>query len=506
MGEPYKRLRSNEGMRIPRSSRTSIRILKLRDNVLEDGRVIYPTHRIAQGTTEQSKIEAGKFTCVNSPFSVRDDMPDLADRIKKTMKGSYTQRTREYSWEYVLGTKHGDKSPGEPWMLAHAEYKNVLSHIPMEDLIEVCKEVERAILEGDYSPQEFTFLVHSKLDGYGLSKIVEGRYRTVQGADMMTFFLLKRWYGPTVDKLYSNPDWMNVKWNVRDLPKTMRRHSEGRLSAGWDVNGMDRNINYQDILDVVGVLDELSYHPIPEAISDFAVEYNACGPLVYPDGDIDARNGGNPSGTYLTTIINCVTHFKWMEHLKDTVFSPENNLQFQICGDDNLHSVKPGTLLRDGTRIEDFSAVKEAVQNELLDTFGTAVKYEPVLDYGEGTECWAPEGFCAPFLDYILCDLKGFPICLPKAPYRRCRKALSLSDTDVTDPSKTPEVLMGVKGAMAPWYARRALEPEEPSPNPMQILEKHIGDLKRVYPDNEVWLQDFTDVDALLRCVPFIPE
>jgi len=492
-------------MFIPRTGRDVVKVLGLRDNILESGETVHPTHRMAVGTLEQTKDEASRFTALSSPFDTAELMPDLADRVRATMKGSHAIATLPYSWEYVLGEKHGDKSPGEPWMLRHGEYKDVLENIEYDKLIEICKLCESEILEGNLSAQEFTFLVHSKFDGYSLSKFTSGRFRTVQGADMMTFFILKRWYGPTVDKLYEYPDWMNVKWNVKDLPRTLYGHSHKRLTAGWDVKAMDRNVNYDDTVDVVNTLDSLSYHPIPEAISEFAIEYNSSGPLVFADGEIMQRCGGNPSGTYLTTILNCMTHFKWMERLKDVVFSPDNELRFSICGDDNLHSVVPGTYLRDGTPIEDFERVRQLVTDELCDSFGAAVEYEPVLTPA-GVQLWSPPGLCAPFLDYVLHEEQGFQLCLPKAPYRRCRKAISFSESDVEDPRMTPEVLLGVKGAMAPFYALKALRPTAPSPYPMQLLDELLSKAKKDNPESTAWSSDFSNFIALDRCIPYIEE
>jgi len=487
----YRREYRGDKLIIPRNPRSELKVLPERED-----RLVGNQYRIAQGTLKQAIVEASRFTatCSRLPPITLEEM----ENVRLTLKGRESQSPfQPLSWEVVLQSKKGDKSPGEPWLFKHAVYEDVLKEYPIEDLATIFQRIEEDLESGVLTPCEFSFYVQSKLDGYAAKKFEQQRFRTVQGADMFTFFFMKRWFGSTVKKFYETPDWCHVKWDLRKLSETQVKHSKGRLSAGWDVSGMDRNITNDDINNTVDVLSYCSSFHVPQFALTFAKEYNAYGPLVFADGTIHSRGGGNPSGTFLTTIINCLTHYRWMKCLEKDVFGFEVGLLFSICGDDNLHSVLPGTKLLDGTPVEDFDEVSRQVQEYLSAEFCTSISYEPVLT--DGKPSWAPPGIPAPFLDYAQARRNGFLFPIPRAPYRRCRKVANTSSADVDDDAATCEVLMGVKGANAPFYAMKAVNPKEVFPLPVQKLDILIDRYRNRYPNSPAWTQDFTPVQAFIN-------
>jgi len=486
---------------LTRKPRTSIKVLPLRQGVNTRGM----THVMAQGTTDQARIEASRFRATRT-FTSQDYFDsygsELVEEIAETL-GHFRPMgpVGLVPWEDVLKAKKGGKSPGEPWLHRSSTYDEVLEYLSTDEksgsevLLEILIAAEALIFSGKLTYKSFTFYVQSKLDGYNLKKVKNQRYRTVQCADMVTFFLTKRYLGGTMAIFYEHCDWMHVMWNPEYLRRTMESYSK-KLSAGWDVTAMDGNICASDISDTVDALEFASGRKLPAAMSTFFKEYNAFAPLVFADGSMLPRGGGNPSGTYLTTLINCFTHFKWMRVVEREVFSPENELEYQICGDDNLHCVKPGTKLPDGTPVEDFPEVSARVQETLLHFFGISIEYEE--SYLDGIQHWNLQGTCACFLDYFYREVGGVGFVLPRAPYRRCRGVFSTTEADCDDPTKTPEVLMGIKVSCVPYFAMRYLLPAcEELPRPIIALEKLIVQMKKADPNHPSWCGDFTDREAL---------
>jgi len=486
---------------LTRKPRMDVKVLPLRDGVDNTGM----THIMAQGTTEQARVEASRFRATKT-FTSQDYSDqyglDLKEEIADTL-GHFRPMSPVglVPWDDVLKAKKGGKSPGEPWLHRSSTYDEVLEYLATDDKtgLEVLKEIliatEYFILSSEITYKSFTFYVQSKLDGYNFKKVATMRYRTVQCADMVTFFITKRYLGGTMALFYEHSNWMHVMWNPEYLRRTMQSYSK-KYSAGWDVTAMDGNVCASDISDTVDALEHASCKKLPNEISRFLKDYNAFAPLVFADGTMLTRGGGNPSGTYLTTMINCFTHYKWMRVVDIEVFSPENELTFQICGDDNLHSVVPGTHLPDGTPIENFKVVSERVQEVLLSFFGISIEYEE--SYFNGTQHWNLPGSCACFLDYFYREVGGVGFVLPRAPYRRCRGLFSTTEADCDDATKTPEVLMGIKVSCAPYYAMRYLIPiGEELPRPLIALEALISDMKVENPNHHSWASDFTDLEAL---------
>lgn len=215
---------------------------------------------------------------------------------------------KTFKMEEFWEDKNMAASLGEPFRAVFASVKDMVEELGMDNVQDYLWAIDEAVKEGCIKAPEdiFTFLVHAKRDKYDLQKLLDGRFRTIQGADFVSLFISYRYFG-----------WASKAMSL-DTDECMTSFTEGSFAddllgnvgydsyAAVDFSGFDRT-EAQNVVQMF--IEELGQRGfVPQNVIDFVRDLVSYGDLVMPDGKIVIRWGGNPSGQYLTTVLNSLYH------------------------------------------------------------------------------------------------------------------------------------------------------------------------------------------------------
>jgi len=396
----------------------------------------------AKGSLHDVKTEAGKYT--NNALAFDED---VVKRAHKDVRACLTGcREVCLSFEEVLANHlEMNTSSGQPWKEYTAKKQDLMEELGYDVLLDALYEYERQILScEDFSVH--TWDVLPKEDKYKWEKLENGRLRTIQASDFFYLCLLIRWTGPAVKAVYDRHPRFLVKFTPGEFLKRVTVKYQDSKTFGLDATGLDRGIPAQSIADTIHVLSAQT--TTPENIEAF-LSYTAIqGPLQFADGSYDdSRVGGNVSGIWLTTLINCMfMDCLLLQVSSDMYGSPEKALEeldWLICGDDVIA----------GTKSESPDIVMEEVF-ERAQGFNIDFKLDSMQGhvYPEGIACHAP------FLGRVSVLADDYLLTVPLEP----RRNLGWFHTYPQD--KTPEDLyrswVGIREGVLSYYIAELLDPE----------------------------------------------
>jgi hypothetical protein len=398
------------------------------------------------GSDEDIRLEMSKFSA-NQTTMKEETIRKFHEDWDKCLQEHYVP----IPFEEVLDCVELNTGVGRPWKEFHATKRDMIDSLGLEVFLDYLRSVEESIVDETAFP-DVTFDVFSKLDKYKLSKIENNRLRTIQGGDFVYLCLLIRWTYRQVKDLYANHPRFLVVFNNQDFGERVTKAFEGKHTVGLDATGFDRSVPTSVIFETCGSLLERT--DCPEAMKAFITCTAAFGRLQAGDGRLEDRYGGNPSGIFLTTILNCA--FNDMMHIEayTQLFGEnfEDHVQWVLTGDDSLDGYNHETPLE---------PVLDAFSNFCLefkcDTFEV-----------EGRKTTFPPGIgChAPYLARVSVVRQGVIIPVPAEPRR------NLGWYHTHDPIQSQlekrNSLIGIRESVMPYYAVELLDPSYPIPESVQ--------------------------------------
>jgi hypothetical protein len=331
---------------------------------------------------------------------------------------------------------------GVPWKQDYRNKSEMIQDFTQAGLVEYLQALESAIIHDGFFP-EFTWDVFSKLDKYKKSKLDSNRLRTIQGGDVILLILMLRWISPAVKHLYAKHNRFYVVADNHTFAKRITAAFAQSFTCGLDATGFDRGVPANVMERIITDLCDKSGCPIE--VTSVLLNGAVYGPLQLPWGDLMDRFGGNPSGIFLTTILNCA--FNDLMHIE--VYTDMFGLDF----DKFVHWIVTGDDSVDGFRK---SAGLPPTPDDLVDAFSNfGLEYK--IDLMDGGYFPPVFGCHAPYLSKVSVVREGFVIPVPVEPRR------NLGWYHTVDPakplSKQLDSLVGVRESLMPFAVCRALDP-----------------------------------------------
>jgi len=357
--------------------------------------------------------------------------------------------------EQLLQLKTG---VGQPWKQVYPNKQAMLDDFTQAGLIEYLETLEREVLDGRIFP-EFTWDVFSKLDKYKKSKLDNNRLRTIQGGDVILLMLMLRWFYPAVKDLYHRHSRYYVVADNHTFVERVTMAFAESHTCGMDATGFDRGVPANVIERVMTVL--LDRSGCPDALQALMVDAVAYGQLQLPWGELLAKVGGNPSGVFLTTIINCA--FNDLMHIE--VYQGLYGLDFDSCchwivtGDDSVDGFRKGASL--------------PTPDELISEFSNfGLEYK--IDLLDG-EFYPPELGChAPYLSKVSVVRDGVVVPVPSEPRRNLGWYYTIPETPLSTQLAS---IIGIRESLMPFMVVQALDPSYPVPTVVEEFFSETADL-----------------------------
>lgn len=401
----------------------------------------------ATGSIDDVKKEAKQFINYNVSFDA-DVVEHITDRLQDCIK---TAPTVPLSYEEVIADHLVlSSSSGSPWKVFSPSKKDVLNTLGVDVFVDMLYQIESDVINNIYVPT-CTWDCFSKSDKYKQEKLKNDRLRTVQSADMMYLCVLTRWVYYPFKKLCRDYEHFMLAFDNTDYITRVTFPFSDKYTLGLDGTGFDRTVPVQIIAFVMNLLmSHTNAHP---NLIHWVTEVAAYGPLLFPDGTLMERYGGNPSGILLTGLINSV----YSEFLKTQVYKalfnvPVNQLKshvdWLITGDDSLDGFYTPPPLEKLLW--------------LFNSFGTVFKLE-VLASGQ---CYPPgKGTHVPFLARMSLFVGGYALTVP-IEYRRNLGWYHTLRTDITLTEQYAS-WVGIRESLMPYYVAHLLDPTYPVPFPV---------------------------------------
>jgi predicted DNA-binding antitoxin AbrB/MazE fold protein len=304
--------------------------------------------------------------------------PDILEMAKSDFQDLVLSQSSKYKFqqnkildEYVnLNGIDGDEymsgmnlrtSPGYPYtkhkLFDSDERKNKFGFLEevsedrfmlKPEIREIIEEKEAAMMQGIIPP--FVWTDNSKDERLPIDKVDDGKVRVFNCGPLDLNFLTRKYFSFFIAHCMHNNtsevscgiDAHSAAWHV--LYKRVTKHGKDRIIAG-DYSSYDKRLPFDVImklLDVIQAFYNDEFYMIRRSI--FIATFNAvhlCGRSLY------RCFRGNPSGTPLTTIVNCCVNamlfrYAYMYMAIERDLSPydfRRHVEFASFGDDNLSGV-----------------------------------------------------------------------------------------------------------------------------------------------------------------------
>lgn len=414
------------------------------------------THVVAKGGSEELVAEVMQSTTRSAEVNMRA-FKVVSDMFRKAaQKADLTPLSCEQVWDTV----NKDASPGEPWA-AKFPTKEDFSPQDLEELFDLEGALEQLIVERGKIPVEHHFKVHSKRDKYSAKKFANKRFRSIQGTDVILHLMMARYLKQLCTAVYDHCPHVGVKIPKHTWNEKITQRFNGKRTWGIDFTGYDKGIPANVIRMIV--MELCSIVGCPTAIALHMAEAVATGAFVMPDGNIIERGGGNPSGEYLTTIVNSFYHLYMVVDVYHDVLGVDETCVLEevdpvVCGDDGLMG---GEL--------SVAEVKEAAA-QITERYGLETK----VDLHDGDLYPREAGCHAPFLGQVsVMFTNGIGIPAPFEPMRTMSRGVE------TKPGDTEQQLLerqlGIREALGAFVVMRYCVPEYPLPT---IVEEFLAELE----------------------------
>jgi hypothetical protein len=289
------------------------------------------THLLGVGGPEETTKEAEKFSVV--PGLIEDeDMTYGINEARKLLINAYNETQRlyggtDFKWESCVDMKPRDKAVGEP-LNRYGNYGKVLDTLGVPKLLEWLKACHEQVKTRVGHVSMFT--VFSKVDKYKISKIEEGRFRTIQSSPLfLQMLMLRKLRGLENVLKQTVPEFAALGMTPADYHSVIGQFEERHTSIGYDVTGMDRSMPAQLIIQILSALEPL----VGRQSMSYIIDSICYGPLVDTDGHVLFRSGGNPSGQNWTTVLNCLVNYAMNKAVERRI---RHCCNFRVVGDDAI--------------------------------------------------------------------------------------------------------------------------------------------------------------------------
>ena len=394
----------------------------------------------ASGNDTDIRDEAEKFAANTVRFK-----ESTWRRFFKDWDACADKKYEPLPWDIIIeNLLEMNTGVGQPWKQDYRNKGDMLKDFTQSGLIDYMQSLEDAIVKDGYFP-EFTWDVFSKLDKYKKSKLDTNRLRTIQGGDVVLLILLLRWVHPVVKHLYNRHGRFYVVADSHTFAKRVTAAFAKSYTCGLDATGFDRGVP-ANVMERI-LVDLCDKSGCPDAITVVLMNSSVYGSLQLPWGELLDRYGGNPSGIFLTTILNCA--FNDLMHIEvyEALFGADFDkfVHWIITGDDSVDGFKSGPGLppppSPETLVDRFSQFGLEYKIDLL-----ADGYFPPIF-----------GCHAPYLSKVSVIRDGFVIPVPVEPRR------NLGWYHTVDPSKPMskqlDSIVGIRESLMAYKVCEALDP-----------------------------------------------
>mgnify|MGYP003572055665 CR=1 FL=1 len=428
----------------------------------------HTTHLVAKGDNDslEEEVLKGTYGHVKVP-------PRVWECLKKEIDDAIALHDiTPLSFQEAWDTLNKQASPGEPWADTFPTKQDFEDKGALPELLEFCEALEEEIISGQLPEDEWpimAFKVHSKRDKYSTKKIKTKRFRSIQGLDVVLNLIMARWLAKFDETIYDRFPHIFVKNNPQTWCERITKGFAGLRTWGCDYTAFDKSIPENVVGDIVGFC--MQRVGAPQNLCDFVARQVSQGPLVMPTGDIIHRTGSNPSGEYLTTIVNSFYNYMMIvdcfgEVLQVPPEEVKQHMSFVITGDDALL----------GSQELELEKVEEATQL-ISDKYCIATK----LDLYHGELYPSDPGCHAPYLGQVSVglDQETF-VSVPFEPMRTLTRAVQAPMND--KPQDRALRMTGVRQAFAGYYVLRELSPSYPIPVPVNAFMDYFDDFYQANP------------------------
>jgi len=339
-------------------------------------------------------------------------------------------------------------TPGEPFDTRFANYNHLLGECSVP-LIETWLEEVISDVEGGGDGYVPLFRAHTKADRYSEKKRSTAEWRIILGSDVVCLFLFQMFFAELNERAELEHPRVGVFMSPARWDAIVVRRLATRKTAGVDYSNYDQTESCELLAVIVREL------ALAVGCSEKMAEYLACcaahGWGVTCDGVVVERAGGNPSGQYLTSVLNSLYHEVinftcWAQVLDIDEDSVLGHVDWCVVGDDELVAPTSASDLKDFV-------------SESGSRFGIVVK----ADLVDGQ--LYPVGAHASFLSKVTVLVSEHILVLPSEPTR----LLSSWQVPHFDETDAVEIYRGLLSEC--WGYRMIVELGLPWPVPRVVLD-----------------------------------
>lgn len=311
------------------------------------------------------------------------------------------------TWQEAINGKENDSSVGLPYLNRHKDFGDFLESYPPLLLENILQEVEQSVLDG--ADPVCVCYVFSKRDKYTPQKCQGSRFRSIQCCDVLLLLIMRRWFYGMAHEFYVRmPQSYLVTTQSQYVAKT------GPLRSGWsfgvDFSAYDKSESLALNLRVFRALCTRTM--IPCRLRTW-IERNVFSPTyLTAGGDLYLPGGGNPSGQYLTSVLNTANHmvmnarcYKQLLGVRPLdYYMNRTKVRSIMTGDDGIESFEDK---------EDADLCVKELPSLLSDLFCIGAKVDLPVDGSP-----YPPGVLPPYLSEVEVFRRGYCVKVPVRPHR----------------------------------------------------------------------------------------
>jgi hypothetical protein len=394
-----------------------------------------PTHLLAVGDEQSLVAEASRFC--DTPVVDVGSYFSLTTALNCVIKVIQTVPVEHLSFPDMLKCKDKKGSTGEGYNFVGNFGVLLGPELPdgtftnQQLLFDHVKFLISSLRDPNLPFPLQTFSVFLKTDKYALAKILNHVFRTIQAMSLGLHMLMLYYFFFAEKRLKTIfRDQVLVGILTSEVPDRYGWDEMNSYSIGYDFTAMDRSESSTLIFPIIRAFGR----HMGQHIADYFAFVITFGMLTVTPTLSFWRSGGNPSGQYLTTMVNCLIaiylhtatlhHLGWLPTDQILCDNPVDSsgktrwLKIRIVGDDGLIMAKDKSVL---------IQYKEALDFIISLTFyteGTGIKWDSVI---------APPGVGSVFLDTFIGLIGGIPTQVPSRFIRSVPRCLQTHSSPLVD-------------------------------------------------------------------------
>lgn len=409
----------------------------------------HAAHVCMKGSTADLHKELGK--CVSGRLNI-DYMPALL-ALKVEINSLLGNRQRfPLSHQSCLESRNQDTSPGMPWKAKFPKFSDLREAFSDADLVKHLEATERAIVCGK-SPLS-PFWIFSKNDKYSKTKVQKSAFRSIQCPEWTCLAIMTRYLATVAEEIEVIAPWMHVKTTDELYQVKVAERFANVYAWGVDYTAFDKHEASEITSAIFRIL--FSYTTAPPAIVEWVVATVCTPTYLLPDGQVILAGNSNPSGQFLTSVINSLYHMvislDVYAHILDIPCSAVLQRVTLVCTSD------------DG--VDGCASYDDALLciEHYVSTCTARWCIPAKLDLCEG-ELYPP-GILPPYLSMVEVICGDLSVKVP-ADCKRMLAHVTWSKRDCTPESRL-EQFHGVMNAMRGFLTIEQMQPDYPIPVPFQ--------------------------------------